>query len=96
VDESGVFTLYQNGTLLSGEYVLSGGWHGSLQGTVIGGRVFLERIDARKGRFADLRGDLAASGLEIRGQWEERDLSDNRAARGSWVARKRARGASER
>lgn len=92
LDETGVFTLYQSGTLLSGEYVLSGGWHGSLQGTVIGGRVFLERIDARKGRFADLRGDLGSSGLTIRGTWTERDLTANRAADGSWIAEKRRRG----
>ncbi|TDI34381.1 MAG: hypothetical protein E2P03_03200 [Acidobacteria bacterium] len=90
--ESGVFTIFQNGTLITGEYVLDGGWHGSLQGTVVGGKIFLERIDAVKGRFADLSGRIDSAGLGIRGTWNERDLTANRATEGSWVATKRRRG----
>lgn len=90
--ESGVFTIFQNGTLLAGEYVLEGGWHGSLQGTVVGGKVFLERIDAVKGRFADLSGRIDSVGLGIRGTWRERDLTANRVTEGSFVASKRQRG----
>lgn len=90
--ENGVFTIFQNGTLLAGEYVLDGGWHGSLQGTVVGGKVFLERIDAVKGRFADLSGRIDSVGLGIRGTWRERDLTANRATEGSFVASKRQRG----
>lgn len=90
--ENGVFTIFQNGTLLAGEYVLDGGWHGSLQGTVVGGKVFLERIDAVKGRFADLSGRIDSVGLGIRGTWRERDLTANRVTEGSFVASKRQRG----
>lgn len=90
--ENGVFTIFQNGTLITGEYVLDGGWHGSLQGTVVGGKIFLERIDAVKGRFADLTGRIDSAGLGIRGTWNERDLTANRATEGSWVASKRRRG----
>jgi hypothetical protein len=90
--ENGVFTIFQNGTLISGEYVLDGGWHGSLQGTVVGGKIFLERIDAVKGRFADLTGRIDSTGLGMRGTWNERDLTANRATEGSWVASKRQRG----
>jgi len=94
--ENGVFTIFQNGTLITGEYVLDGGWHGSLQGTVVGGKIFLERIDAVKGRFADLTGRIDSAGLGIRGTWNERDLTANRATEGSWVANKRRRGTAAR
>jgi hypothetical protein len=93
--EHGVFSIYQRGTLLTGEYILGGGWHGSLQGTVVDGKVFLERIDAVKGRFADMTGRLAGDGRNIRGTWMERDLTANRANEGSWVASKRARRAPD-
>lgn len=94
--EHGVFTLFQSGTLLNGEYALSGGWHGSLQGTVVGGKVFLERIDALKGRFSTLTGNLDADGTSIRGTWLERDLTANRPTEGSWLADKRPRGSAPR
>ncbi|MFQ5670412.1 MAG: hypothetical protein ACE5HD_07845 [Acidobacteriota bacterium] len=90
--EHGIFSLYQTGTILSGEYVLGGGWHGSLEGTVVNGRVFLERIDAEKGRFASMTGLLSENGRSIRGTWKERDLTANRADSGSWTAQKRVRG----
>lgn len=89
--ENGVFTIFQSGTLLSGEYILGGGWHGSLRGTLVEGRVYLERIDSVKGRFADLSGQLEGSGRVIRGRWKERDLTSNRPVEGSWIARKRKR-----
>jgi hypothetical protein len=88
--ETGVITLYQSGTLLTGEYVLAGGWHGSLEGTLVDGRVFLDRIDARKGRFASLTGLLDSQGKTIRGTWKERDLTAGRPTDGAWIARKRA------
>jgi hypothetical protein len=94
-DEHGVFSLYQTGTLLNGEYVLGGGWHGSLQGTVVDGKVFLERIDAVKGHFADLRGQVNTDGDTIRGTWLERDMTDNRPVEGSWIADKRRRTTGE-
>jgi hypothetical protein len=94
-DEHGVISLYQTGTLLNGEYVLGGGWHGSLQGTVVDGKVFLERIDAVKGRFAELRGQVGTAGDSIRGTWLERDMTANRPVEGSWIADKRRRSASE-
>jgi hypothetical protein len=93
--EHGVFSLYQTGTLLNGEYVLGGGWHGSLQGTVVDGKVFLERIDAVKGRFSDLKGQVNSRGDTIRGTWNERDLTANRPTEGSWVADKRSRTTGE-
>lgn len=87
--ESGVLSLYQSGTLLSGEYLLSGGWRGSIEGTLVDGRVHMERIDARKGRFATLTGSLDPEGHTMRGTWRERDLTAGRPVEGSWIAEKR-------
>ncbi|MFQ5719057.1 MAG: hypothetical protein ACE5IK_05875 [Acidobacteriota bacterium] len=92
VGESGLFTLYQTGTVLTGEYIIGGGWHGSLEGTIVDGTVFLERIDARKGRFASLSGRVDSSGRTIRGTWKERDLTANRPVEGQWSATRRSRG----
>jgi hypothetical protein len=94
--EHGVFTLFQSGTVLNGEYALSGGWHGSLQGTVVGGKMFLERIDAVKGRFSTLTGELNAAGTAVRGTWTERDLTANRPTDGSWLAETRQRDSAGR
>ena len=94
--EHGVFTLFQSGTVLSGEYALSGGWHGSLQGTVVGGKIFVERIDAVKGRFSTLTGNLNAEGTAVRGTWTERDLTADRPTEGSWLADKRRPDGSRR
>ena len=87
--ETGVLSLYQNGTLLSGEYLLSGGWRGSIEGTLVDGRVHMERIDARKGRFATLSGSVDPEGHTMRGTWRERDLTAGRPVEGSWIAEKR-------
>src|SRR5262245_37263948 len=45
-NNKGVFAIRQSGTLLQGVYQLDGGWKGSLQGTFIDGRVYLQRIDS--------------------------------------------------
>jgi hypothetical protein len=87
--DTGVFTLRQTGTLLVGEYVLEGGWKGSLQGTFVDGTVLLHRIDSKLGRSSDLEGALSADGQTIRGHWQNFVLSAGTAANGTWVARKR-------
>jgi hypothetical protein len=88
--DKGVFTLRQSGTLLIGEYNLEGGWKGSLQGTMVDGKVLLHRIDSKLGRSSDLEGTLAPDGRTIRGTWQNFILSGGQPVSGSWVARKRA------
>jgi hypothetical protein len=88
--DKGVFTLRQSGTLLVGEYNLEGGWKGSLQGTIVDGKVLLHRIDSKLGRSSDLEGTLAPDGRTIRGTWQNFILSGGQPVSGSWVARKRA------
>ena len=58
----GFYRLSLDGTLLSGDYVLDGGFHGSLRGTFVGDRVTLERIDSERGVDAKFYGRLIGRG----------------------------------
>ncbi len=87
--DQGVFLLRQSGTLLAGEYSLEGGWKGSLQGTIVDGKVHLSRIDAKLGRSSDLQGSVAPDGRTIRGTWQNFVLSGGEPVTGSWIAHKR-------
>lgn len=84
--DRGVFTLSQSGTLVSGRYTFQGGWKGSLQGTFIGGKVYLQRIDSKLGRSSELEGYLDSGGGRIRGTWQNYNLTDGAAASGTWIA----------
>ena len=87
--DTGVFTLRQTGTLLVGEYVLEGGWKGSLQGTLVDGTLLLHRIDSKLGHYSDLEGRLSHDGRMVRGTWQNFILSSGQPSTGTWVARKR-------
>lgn len=89
--DKGVFTLRQSGTLLVGEYALEGGWRGSLQGTIVSGKVLLHRIDSKLGQSQDLEGNLSPDGRTLRGHWQNLILSGGTITTGNWVAQKRAR-----
>jgi hypothetical protein len=82
----GVFALRQQGTLLQGVYQLEGGWAGSLQGTLVDGKVHLERIDSKLGRSSELEGILSADGGSIRGTWRNYNLTDGGTSAGAWTA----------
>jgi len=85
----GVFLLRQAGALVTGQYTLGGGWAGSLRGTFVSGQLHLERIDARRGRDAELKGALASGDERIRGTWQSYQLSEGTQPQGSWVAVRR-------
>jgi hypothetical protein len=85
----GVFVLRQQGTLVTGQYRLAGGWIGSLRGTFVSGEIQLERIDSQRGRDAELRGTLAGGGGRIRGTWHAFELADGNLPHGTWVAVRR-------
>jgi len=82
----GIFNLRQTGTIVQGQYQLDGGWRGSLQGTFIDGKLFLERIDSKLGRSSQLQGYLSTDGKAIRGTWQSYNLTDGAASSGSWTA----------
>jgi hypothetical protein len=82
----GIFVLKQTGTILQGQYQLDGGWKGSLQGTMIDGKIYMQRIDSKLGRSSELEGYLSPDGGSIRGTWRNYNLTDGATASGSWTA----------
>jgi len=89
--DKGTFILRQSGTLLVGEYALEGGWRGSLQGTIVNGKVLLHRIDSKLGSSQSLEGNLAPDGRTLRGHWQNYILSGGEPTTGDWVAEKKER-----
>ena len=86
----GTFDLLLDGTLVSGVYQLSGGWKGSLRGTLVGGTVRLERIDAQLGFAAVYNAHLVTRGGEKRleGTWDATNLTAGMPVSGTWVGRR--------
>jgi len=86
----GVAILVLDGTLVQGRYELDGGFRGSLRGTLVGGRVRMERIDSQLGFAAVYYGRIVTSGddLRLEGKWEATRLATGLPAGGSWVAEK--------
>jgi hypothetical protein len=89
----GTFDLRLDGTLVTGVYQLSGGWKGSLRGTLISGDIHLERIDAQQGFVAVYSGSLVTRGNEKRleGTWEATNLAAGMPGSGTWVGRREPR-----
>ena len=85
-NSKGTFALKQTGTIVLGQYQLDGGWKGSLQGTFIDGKIYLQRIDSKLGRNAEFEGFLAQDGSSIRGTWRSYGLADGAVSMGSWTA----------
>ncbi|MBP7146194.1 MAG: hypothetical protein KBD01_01530 [Acidobacteria bacterium] len=85
---TGTFYLDQSGTLVTGQYRLGINGSGSLQGTFVGGKLFLQRIDAQRGRDAELEGLLDPDGSRLRGTWQAYELVQGGLPRGQWVARR--------
>jgi hypothetical protein len=89
----GTFDLRLDGTIITGVYQLSGGWRGSLKGTLVGGSVRLDRIDSQQGFVATYSARLSGKVNEKRleGTWEATDLAAGMASSGTWLGRKEAR-----
>lgn len=85
--QSGSFYLDQSGTLVSGQYKI-GSSTGSLQGTFINGKLYLQRIDSQRGRDCEIEGVLEPDGNKIRGTWQNFELVQGGIPRGQWVARR--------
>lgn len=92
VGQRGTFLLRQVGTLVSGTYSLEGGWSGSLQGTLVNRKVFLERIDSKLGRAGQFEGVLSSDGVRIRGSWTTVELASGAPSEGQWSALRRSGG----
>lgn len=84
----GFYRLFLDGTILSGDYVLDGGFRGSLRGTFVGDRVVLERIDSERGVDAKFYGRLMTTPVRrLAGTWEGTQLAPAPGpVAGTWTA----------
>jgi hypothetical protein len=85
-EQRGVFRLALDGTLVSGDYSLEGGFTGSLRGTLIGDRLRLERVDSQLGFTTVYYGRLARDGSQLAGTWESTTFGVGAAGAGKWRA----------
>jgi len=85
---TGLMTLTLDGTLIQGTYDLDGGWTGSMRGTLVGGRVRMERIDSQMGFVAIFYGAVReeGDGVRMEGKWEATQLAAGVPSAGGWVA----------
>jgi len=85
----GELELHLNGTLVDGIYHLEGGWFGSLRGTLVAGRVRLERVDSKLGLAAVYYGKLTNDDPpRLQGTWDGTHLTSGQPSAGTWVAEK--------
>jgi hypothetical protein len=86
----GFYRLALDGTILSGDYVLDGGFRGSLRGTFVSDRVVLERIDSERGLDAKFYGRLTmAPARRLAGTWEGTQIAPapvSGPVAGTWAA----------
>lgn len=85
-EQKGVFRMNLDGTLVSGEYTLDGGYSGSLRGTLVNDRLRLERVDSRLGFSAVYFGRLNRDGGTIAGTWEATTFGTGSPGAGRWRA----------
>jgi hypothetical protein len=84
---TGFYRLRLDGTLISGDYVLAGGFKGSLRGTYVGDRITLQRIDSENGFDATFYGKLVPSLKRITGSWEATAIAPAIGpSAGTWAA----------
>jgi len=85
-EQRGVFRMNLDGTLVSGEYALDGGYTGSLRGTLVSDRLRLERVDSRLGFSNIYFGRVARDGASIAGTWEATTFGTGSPGSGRWRA----------
>jgi hypothetical protein len=85
-EQRGVFHLALDGTIVSGDYTLDGGFSGSLRGTLVGDRLRLERVDSQLGFVGIFYGRLPRDGGSLAGTWESTTFGAGAAGTGRWRA----------
>jgi len=81
----GDFYLSQNGTLVSGEYRLENGQTGNLQGTLISGRLLMDRIDSAQGKIGRYEAQLMKDQNSLRGTWYSYDVMSGQPLTGAFA-----------
>jgi hypothetical protein len=84
--QRGTMELRLDGTLVQGSYELAGGFAGSLRGTLVAGKLTLERIDSERGFDAVFEGRLDAAAGRIAGAWRTTRLDGSNYGGGDWSA----------
>ena len=85
-EQRGVFRLALEGTIVSGDYTLDGGFSGSLRGTLVGDRLRLERVDSQLGFVAIFYARVPRDGGSLAGTWESTTFGAGAAGTGRWRA----------
>ncbi len=85
-EQKGVFRMSLDGTIVSGEYTLEGGYSGSLRGTLVNDRLRLERVDSKLGFSTIYYGRVAREGASIAGTWEATSFGGGAPGAGRWRA----------
>lgn len=86
-DRKGSMRLNLDGTIVSGDYVLDGGFRGSVRGTFVSEKLTLQRIDSERGYDANFYGQLVAAQRRLAGTWESTTIAPlDGPAGGTWVA----------
>jgi hypothetical protein len=93
--QTGEIHFSLDGTLVSGDYTLEGGFSGSIRGTLVGDRLRFERVDSRLGFNAVYYGRLVRGSDSISGTWEATELSSGGPSSGTWAAQKKPHDAEE-
>ena len=84
--QRGYFRMALDGTIVSGEYSLEGGYTGSLRGTLVSDRLRLERVDSALGFSAIFYGRVARDFSSISGTWETTTFGGGTTTNGIWRA----------
>ncbi len=84
--QRGIFRMTLEGTIVTGEYTLDGGYTGSLRGTLVNDRLRLERVDSRLGFSAIFYGRVARDASSIAGTWEATTFGAGEMGAGVWRA----------
>ena len=84
----GTLRLALDGTIVSGDYVLDGGFHGSVRGTFVGDRLAIDRIDSERGFDAKFYGRVTGGAARrIGGTWEATAIAPATGpSAGTWSA----------
>jgi len=85
-EQRGIFRMTLDGTIVSGEYTLEGGYSGSLRGTLVDDRLRLERVDSKLGFSAVYYGRVTREGTTIAGTWETTNFGSGSPESGRWKA----------
>lgn len=84
--QRGTMELRLDGTLVVGSYELQGGFSGSLRGTLVAGKLTLERIDSERGFDAVFEGRLEQAAGSLAGAWRTTRLDGSNYGGGDWSA----------